>query len=1342
MKFSLQKSGYVLDFTSNVWTRPHYESIAYIDGNDAESRLASIVREVSDLRVLSDELRTHCVDWEARYHLGAERPNIVRQFAEELKGSILEIGAGCGAITRFLGESSATVLALEGSRRRAEIARSRTRDLDNVTVLAEHFDEFNLDQKFDVVTLIGVLEYANQFSSARDDRHVGMLRRAFSFLKPGGKLILAIENQLGLKYFSGAPEDHFGRPMVGVEGRYGSNQPCTFGRVELKKMLETAGFSAQRFYAAFPDYKFALSVVSEEGFDSEFFDAEPLATQSVRRDAQLPEFSHFAQELAWPVVIKNRVALDVANSFVVLASAENVVCSGKDILASHYSMNRAERYCKEASFTLSEDGRVRVIRRTAVESSSVGELDELVLFKCEPQEDYIKGSLLSTELVRLVVQDGWRFQDLAGFIWRYLACIEQIASREGVVLRGSGASLVVPGSYLDALPQNIVIDRTGGPHLIDREWEASHEIDVGYLIFRALLALIGSVTRFGFPESGERLTRMSFVKGVLESAGFAVSEDDFARYSECEAAVQSQIVGPHAASPGWCGDRLLPMMHSSDELLDRGRYIQRLEGHVADLNRVNESLTAELKHRNEMTVKLEEAEQTICDLRVRLEGAVQTCTDSTAELDRLQQRLSLVQADCDANKSELTVATNALAAARALNSSLEDSLRNEKIEHAFVVQELAEANQALAVAKNTSSALRGEISRLLSIRDEQHSRIRLMSENILHLNRVGEVLDARERDYAQLVQSRSWKLTKPLRFGARLVRGQFSLAFEPIARNSRIKDVAVTARRAKNALAYIGRCDLKGFRDRLAFHRKEAAVVIAQQAVVRSTSMTWGILTPGHTLFIGHLIAERLQAHGWGAEITTQAPEEFLHDLYIVICPQAFQKLPPGEKRIAFQMEQSVSSRWFTDEYCKMLENSLAVLEYSLVNLDFLITKGIAYPHVHYLPIGASNTYGLGVSVPVKKYDVLFYGDSLSSSRRRRMLDALKARFKVHIVSEVFGEEMIRTLKEARVVVNIHYYENALLEMPRIQECLSLGLRVVSESSQDVGDYPELGSAVKFFDEGSIEGMLAAVDQALMAPAVSMEDVVGASQTRFSFMFDRFLVAMGFVSSSHVRDMRPLIPAGADTFGLSLPETIGRRRTFDEVRPIDCVTFDGIRRRPGWVGCGLSYSALARHALDNGLKSITVMEDDVILPPDYQQALRVIREFLSLKEGTWDVFAGVIASLHPEAKVVAVEDFGGRTFVTIDKMTSTVFNIYAESALRMFCGWDPENLDATSNTIDRYLESQKEIRVVALLPYFVGHREEVYSTLWGFQNSRYLEIIAESEAALQGKVAEFLALRT
>ena len=117
--------------------------------------------------------------------------------------------------------------------------------------------------------------------------------------------------------------------------------------------------------------------------------------------------------------------------------------------------------------------------------------------------------------------------------------------------------------------------------------------------------------------------------------------------------------------------------------------------------------------------------------------------------------------------------------------------------------------------------------------------------------------------------------------------------------------------------------------------------------------LRWCVMTTMHTLFLADMVASNLRRHGWMAEVVTDAPESFLHDYYIVLCPQMFERLPPGERRLCYQLEQSVSSRWFTPEYFNILENSAAVLDYSLTISSFLPVMGFVYPHVFYMPIGA-----------------------------------------------------------------------------------------------------------------------------------------------------------------------------------------------------------------------------------------------------------------------------------------------------------------------------------------------------------------------------------------------------
>lgn len=580
----------------------------------------------------------------------------------------------------------------------------------------------------------------------------------------------------------------------------------------------------------------------------------------------------------------------------------------------------------------------------------------------------------------------------------------------------------------------------------------------------------------------------------------------------------------------------------------------------------------------------------------------------------------------------------------------------------------------------------------------------------------------KDAELARILSSRSWKTTAGLRKIGGLARQIRSLS-----------------RKSKNAFSYVQRGDLQGLISRWKTIRLEQQQSLIKIASDSNAKISWAILTTTHTLFLANLIAQHLRKFGWTAEVLTASPLIFNHDYYFVLCPQMFSRLPPGEKRIAYQLEQSVSSRWFDKKYFDVLENSLAVLDYSLDNIAFLKNHGIAFPHVHYLPIGASAHEIDNHSAPEKKYDVLFYGDSLSSSRRRNLLDTLKSEFSVHIINDLFGDAVHHAIRQAKVVINIHYYENALLEMPRIQECLSLGTPVASESTKDMNNYPEIRNGVRFFQEGSAEEMLQVVREMLKNPIHASEISTAADMgaRKFEFMLDRFLLAMGFHQASHIHNMTLPLEASASLIALSLPETTERRKIFESICPDGCSIFDGIRKSPGWIGCGLSYLSLANHALRNSLPAITVMEDDVTLPADFESQFNIIKDYLAHHSG-WDVFAGVIASLHDDTKILKVETHRNIQFVTINKMTSMVFNIYDQDFLRLLLKWNPENQDSSNNTIDRFIESQADIQVVVTLPFLVGHREEVNSTLWGFQNSTYNDMIRDSELKIQRLVFNFI----
>jgi len=596
-----------------------------------------------------------------------------------------------------------------------------------------------------------------------------------------------------------------------------------------------------------------------------------------------------------------------------------------------------------------------------------------------------------------------------------------------------------------------------------------------------------------------------------------------------------------------------------------------------------------------------------------------------------------------------------------------------------------------------------------------------------------------EQEYKFILSSNSWILTRPLRVVRRLIK--HGIQNVGLGNRAGLPSIYTSISRFRNGVRYLLRGDFKGLLNRLKFYRREHEQWKAFERARDKSNANWGIISTPHTLFIAEAIASRLAQHGIASEVMTSPPENFEHDFYMVLCAQMFDRLPPAERRILFQLEQSVSSRWFTEQYLRNLENSFAVFDYSLKNIEFLQGQGIRYPHVYYLPIGLSSPEVPIVSNNNKEYDFLFYGDSNSSPRRREMLSALARKFNVKIYNNLFGYEMHQAIQKAKIVINLHYYDGALLEMPRIQECISLGVPVLSESAIDQDDYPELSGAVQFFKEQSIEDMLEKAEAMLKnieSYSMKLQEAAQNGYHRFAYMLDRALVALGFLPETTMQRRIPYLSSDGNIFALSLPETVSRRRTLLADKPAESVVFDAARFKPGWLGCGMSFGLLANYALSKNLDQLTVFEDDVELPVDYRSRVADIHEYLEWRKEPWDVFSGMMAEIHPDTQVLSVDIYNGTTYVTIDRMVSMVYNIYNISAINLLARWDSNNRDVDRNAIDRYLQNIVDLKVVVSLPFFVGHREDQHSTLWGIQNSQYSPMIASAEARLRQLADQWL----
>ena len=166
----------------------------YSDGDFIEEHILNIVKNEDNYEYVHKDY----VNWAVMYHLSRQRENIVAPMQINNTDEVLEIGAGMGAVTGALAKKAKKVDCIELSKRRSLVNAYRHKDFDNIEIFVGNFQNIKIEKKYDVITLIGVLEYAYHYIDS-DTPYEDFIKKISKCLKSDGKLYIAIENKLGMK---------------------------------------------------------------------------------------------------------------------------------------------------------------------------------------------------------------------------------------------------------------------------------------------------------------------------------------------------------------------------------------------------------------------------------------------------------------------------------------------------------------------------------------------------------------------------------------------------------------------------------------------------------------------------------------------------------------------------------------------------------------------------------------------------------------------------------------------------------------------------------------------------------------------------------------------------------------------------------------------------------------------------------------------------------------------------------------------------------------------------------------------------------------------------------------
>ncbi len=496
-------------------------------------------------------------------------------------------------------------------------------------------------------------------------------------------------------------------------------------------------------------------------------------------------------------------------------------------------------------------------------------------------------------------------------------------------------------------------------------------------------------------------------------------------------------------------------------------------------------------------------------------------------------------------------------------------------------------------------------------------------------------------------------------------------------------------------------------------------------------AQTVHIVTTQHTEFVGEAFAAALSKTRLTVTRGTEMPASFDHDLYIIVAPQMFATLPPPGKLIVVQMEQVRASRWVDEAYMARMHASLAVLDYSRDNIAALTERGLPFKQMYFVPIrplrraAPQNTE--------RDIDVLFYG-AIASERRGRYITALRERLNLRVESDTFGPALRDILDRTKIVANIHFYENALLETTRLGEAISHGAFVVSEDAADQPDHDgTYDGMVDFVPRNEVDAFVDRVQAALAAWHAPVEVPADEGFRGMTFHVLRALHGIGVLALDELQDACDGMALPSDRLILALPEQVDRYDFALRNALPGAVPFHGLRQLDGWRGCASSYKFLATRALAGGLPHLVVYEEDATFEPGAEQRLAAIEAHLDARDD-WDIFSGLLSDLHADARITAIRTAEGEEFLELDSVMGMVFGIYSRRGLALLAGFEFEGTDTARHTIDRYLETRRP-RTLTVWPPLAGHDEGLDSTLWPVNNAAAVQMINDSIARLGEKRA-------
>lgn len=231
--------------------------------NTDENRMLEIVKAGKGLADLNKEE----VSLPMLYQLSETRKNILCWYPFKENASILEIGTDCGAITSVLCEKAESVTVVENSTIRGSINYERNKQYENLEIIVGKIDKIVFSRKYDYIVLDDFMAYSQDYCEMEFSQKA-LLEFLAEKINDDGMILMATENRLGAKYFTGAAEEETNLYFRGINGFGGTRDGKTLSKSELVDACARIGFICNKFYYPFPNHKLPFEIFTDSTINS------------------------------------------------------------------------------------------------------------------------------------------------------------------------------------------------------------------------------------------------------------------------------------------------------------------------------------------------------------------------------------------------------------------------------------------------------------------------------------------------------------------------------------------------------------------------------------------------------------------------------------------------------------------------------------------------------------------------------------------------------------------------------------------------------------------------------------------------------------------------------------------------------------------------------------------------------------------------------------------------------------------------------------------------------------------------------------------------------------------